>query len=136
MSVGGGEAQGLARAIAGQVILPADPEYEATRHVWNGMIDKRPAVIVRCASADDVAAGIAFGRSAGLAIAVKGGGHNVAGNATCDEGLVLDLSLLKAIEVDPKTRRARAGGGVLWGEFDAATQAYGLATTGGLIRST
>jgi hypothetical protein len=136
MSVGGGEAQVLARAIAGQVILPADPEYEAARHVWNGMIDKRPAVIVRCASADDVAAGIAFGRSAGLVVAVRGGGHNVAGNATCDDGLVLDLSLLKAIEVDPKTRRARAGGGVLWGEFDAATQAYGLATTGGLIPST
>jgi hypothetical protein len=136
MSVGGREAQGLARAIAGQVILPADSEYEAARHVWNAMIDKRPAVIVRCASADDVAAGIAFGRSVGLVIAVRGGGHNVAGNATCDDGLVLDLSLLKAIEVDPKTRRARAGGGVLWGEFDAATQSYGLATTGGLIPST
>jgi hypothetical protein len=126
----------LASEIAGQVIVPNDAEYDAARRVWNGMIDKRPAAIVRCASADDVVAVIAFAVGSEISVAVRGGGHNIAGNATCDGGLVIDLSPLKRIEIDRDARRGRAGGGVLWGEFDAATQNAGLATTGGLIPST
>ncbi len=126
----------LAREIAGQVIVPDDADYDAARRVWNGMIDKRPAAIVRCSSADDVAAAIALALKTELSVAVRGGGHNVAGNATCDDGLVIDLSPMKDIEIDREACRARAGGGVLWGEFDAATQNVGLATTGGLIPTT
>src|SRR2546428_4726276 len=126
----------LAREIAGQVIVPDDADYDTARRVWNGTIDKRPAAIVRCSGADDVAAAIALAVATEMSVAVRGGGHNVAGNATCDDGLVIDLSPMKAIEIDQEACRARAGGGVLWGEFDAATQDVGLATTGGLIPST
>jgi len=126
----------LAREIAGQVIVPDDADYDAARRVWNGMIDKRPAAIVRCSGADDVAASIALASKTEMSVAVRGGGHNVAGNATCDDGLVIDLSPMKDIAIDREACRARAGGGVLWGEFDAATQNVGLATTGGLIPST
>ena len=103
--------QRLAGDIAGQIILPEDADYEVARRVWNGMIDKRPLGIVRCANADDVLATIAFASDNGIEdIAVRGGGHNIAGNATCDRGLLIDLSPMKSIEVDPHNRRARAGG--------------------------
>src|ERR1700693_5233996 len=128
--------QQLAGDIAGQIILPEDADYEMARRVWNGMIDKRPLGIVRCVSADDVLAAIAFASDNGIAVAVRGGGHNIAGNSTCDKGLVIDLSPMKSIEVDRHNRRGRAGGGVLWGEFDAETQKVGLATNGGLMPST
>lgn len=128
--------QELTRGLAGQVIVPDDPLYESARRVWNGIIDKRPGAIVRCAAPDDVVATVAFAATAGLAVAVRGGGHNIAGNATCDKGLVIDLSEMKGIVVDKESRRARADGGVVWGELDAATQAVGLATTGGLMPST
>lgn len=128
--------QRLAGDISGQVIVPTHRDYDAARRVWNGMIDKRPAAIARCATADDVAAAIAFAAGKEISVAVRGGGHNIAGNATCDDGLMIDLSPLKSIEVDGNRRRARAGGGVVWGEFDAQTQKLGLATTGGLMPST
>ena len=128
--------QKLADDIAGRVILPEDADYEVARRVWNGMIDKRPLGIARCVNADDVLAATSFAADNGIAIAVRGGGHNIAGNATCDKGLVIDLSPMKSVEVDRHNRRARAGGGVLWGEFDAETQKAGLATNGGLMPST
>jgi FAD/FMN-containing dehydrogenase len=126
----------LRAEIAGAVLAPADAGYDEARRVWNGMIDRRPALIVRCAGTDDVSAAVGFARSEGLEIAVRGGGHNVAGNGTCDGGLVIDLSPMKAVEVDVAARTATAQGGLTWGELDARTQAHGLATTGGLVSST
>src|SRR4051794_22867138 len=126
----------LRHAMRGELITPADPAYETARSVWNGMIDRRPAIVARCADADDVATAVGFARSEGLTVAVRGGGHNVAGNATCDGGLVIDLSTMKGIRVDRSQATVRAEGGLTWGELDAATQALGLATTGGLVSST
>jgi len=126
----------LAGEITGEVIMPGHDAYDIARRVWNGMIDKRPAVIARCARAEDVAAAVTFAAKAELPLAVRGGAHNVAGNATCDDGLVIDLSAMQRVDIDVRARRARAGGGVTWGVFDAATQRHGLATTGGLIPST
>jgi FAD binding domain/Berberine and berberine like len=126
----------LAAEIAGEVITPDRAEYEAARRVWNGMIDQRPAVIARCEGTDDVAAAIAFAADLQMPVAVRGGAHNIAGNATCDDGLVIDLGGMKRIEVDREARRVRAAGGVNWGEFDRATQREWLATTGGLMPST
>jgi FAD/FMN-containing dehydrogenase len=120
----------------GEVILPHHPAYDQARAVWNGMIDRRPALVARCSSAADAAAGVRFARRLGLPLAVRGGAHNVAGHATCEGGLVLDLSPLKHIEVAVEYRRARAGAGVLWGELDAATQIYRLATPGGVFSRT
>ena len=125
--------QGL---LDGELIRPDEDGYEEHRLVWNGMIDKRPALIARCASLQDVVRTVNFAREEGLLLAVRGGGHSFAGFSTCDEGLVLDLSLLNRVEVDPERRRARAGGGVTWGGFDAATHVHGLASTGGLISTT
>jgi FAD/FMN-containing dehydrogenase len=126
----------LTRNLAGQVLLPGDNGFEERRRVWNGMIDRTPAVIVRCAGAPDVVRAVAFARDRGLPLAVRGGGHNVVGNAVCDDGLVIDLAALTALVVDPAARTAHAGAGLTWGQFDKGTQAYGLATTGGLISST
>lgn len=126
----------LAQGVRGAVILPGDPDYETRRQVWNGMIDRRPRAIVRCAEVADVIAAVKFAASEGLVVAVRGGGHNIAGNAVCDDGLVIDLGGMKRIQVDPQRRRTQAEGGVVWGELDATTQAYGLATTGGLVPST
>ncbi len=126
----------LRDAISGEVIFPGDIGYEQARRVWNGMIDCRPAAIARPRSAAEVAAAIGVARVEGMTVAVRGGAHNVAGNATCDGGLVIDLSAMRAIEVDGGARRARAQGGVTWGELDRATQAHGLASTGGLVSST
>src|SRR5439155_3191203 len=122
--------------VKGQVIRPGDAEYDAARTLWNGMIDKRPGAIVRCAGAADVKAGIALAREHQLALAVRGGGHNVAGKSSCDGGVVIDLSPMKDIHVDPRARRARAQPGLLWGDFDRATEAHGLATTGGVVSHT
>ncbi len=121
---------------SGQVILPDDPGYEDARTVWNGMIDRRPAIIARPNTTDEVARAIAYGRERSLPIAVRGGGHNVAGNATVDGGLVIDLSPLKGIQVDREKRVAIADPGLTWGEFDKATGAFGLATTGGIASTT
>ncbi len=123
-------------SLAGELIRPDDVDYHTARKVWNGLIDRYPALIARCANAGDVVKAVQFARSRNLLVAVRGGGHNVAGFSTCDDGLVIDLSPLKRIEVDPLLRTARAQGGLTWGEFDAATQAHALATTGGLVSTT
>jgi FAD/FMN-containing dehydrogenase len=118
------------------IITPADPDYDSARRIWNAMVDKRPALIVPCISTADVVAAIRFAREQGLPLSVKGGGHGVAGKAICEGGVVIDLSPMQRISVDPERRTARAEGGVKWGELDAETQAHGLATTGGVIPST
>ncbi|HLJ62098.1 MAG TPA: FAD-binding oxidoreductase [bacterium] len=120
----------------GEVIAPGDSAYDAARSVWNGMIDKRPAAVARCMGVSDVLAAVRFARARDVLTAVRGGGHNVAGFGTCDGGLVIDLSALKGVRVDPVAHTARAQPGLTWGEFDRETQAFGLATTGGLVTTT
>jgi hypothetical protein len=116
----------------GQLTLPEDRAYEDGRKVWNGTVDKRPAMIFYCASAEDVIEAVNFARSRELLVAVRSGGHNVAGCSVCDDGVVFDLSRMKRIEVDPVRRIAHAEAGLTLGEFDTATQSYGLATTMGV----
>lgn len=135
-SIGSGQIAGLRGQIRGEVILIGDASYESARRVWNGNIDRRPALIVRCTSSDDVRHAVGFAGTNGLLVSVRGGGHSAPGYGTNDGGMVIDLSPMKAVSVDPVLRTARAEGGVLWGEFDAATQAYGLATTGGTVTNT
>jgi FAD/FMN-containing dehydrogenase len=120
----------------GRLIGPGDAEYDEARKVYNAMHDKRPALIAQCASADDVAQAVAFARDQGMIIAIRGGGHNGAGLGTCDDGVVIDLSPLKDVSVDPGARTVRVGGGCTWGEVDAATNAHGLATPSGIISTT
>jgi hypothetical protein len=127
---------GLKENFRGELLAPSDAGYDAARRIWNGMIDKRPALIARCAGAADVIQCVNFGREHNLLVSVRGGGHNVAGNVVCDGGLMIDLSRMKAVRVDPLHRRARAEPGLTWGEFDRETQAFGLATTGGQISTT
>lgn len=130
------DAMALARSLDGTVVVRGDDDYEEARRVWNGMIDRRPALIVRCKSRADVVASVNFARDNALLVAVRGGAHNVAGFGTCDDGLVIDLSSMKAITVDPVARTATAEPGCTWADFDQATHAYGLATTGGLVSTT
>ena len=120
----------------GDFIQPSDPRYEETRKVFNGMIDKRPALIVRCAAVGDVVEAVKLARETNMQVAVRGGGHGVTGNAICEDGLVIDLSGMKRVQVDSGNRTARAGAGSTWGDFDRETQAFGLATTGGIVPST
>jgi FAD/FMN-containing dehydrogenase len=120
----------------GRLIGPEDADYEEARKVYNAMIDKRPALIARCASPDDVAKTVAFARDHDLLVAVRGGGHNGAGLGSCDDGVVIDLSPLKQVEVDPEARTVRVGGGCTWGEVDRATNQHGLATPSGIISTT
>jgi hypothetical protein len=120
----------------GRLIGPGDADYDEARAVYNAMIDKRPALIARCADADDVATAVGFARDHGLLLAIRGGGHNGAGLGTCDDGVVIDLSLLKDIEVDPGNKTVRVGGGCTWAEVDAATNQHGLATPSGVIGTT
>ena len=122
----------LRQRLRGEVVLPTDAGYDQARRVWNGAIDKRPAAIVFCANPDDVVHAVTYARSQGCLVAVRSGGHNVAGLSVCDDGMVIDLSRMKKIGVDPVRRIARAEAGLTLGEFDAATQAYGLATTMGV----
>lgn len=121
---------------AGDVIRPDDSGYDEARKIYNGMIDKRPAVIARCASTEDVAAAVNFARESGLVVAVRSGGHSVAGMSIADDGLLIDLSGMKSVDVDTGAKTARAGAGVLWGEFDKATQEHGLHTPGGRVTTT
>lgn len=123
-------------SLSGQLIQPGVAGYDDVRRVWNGMIDKHPALIVRCADDPDVIAALDFARTHELLVAVRGGGHNVAGFGTCDEGIVIDLSQMKKIHVDTVDRTVRAQAGLTWGEFDKATQVHNLATTGGLVSTT
>lgn len=126
----------LKASLRGQLLRPGDAGYDAARKVWNGMIDKRPAMIARCTGAGDVIQCVRIAREHDLLVSVRGGGHNVAGIAICDGGLMIDLSPMKSIRVDPVAWTARAEPGVLWGEFDRETQMFGLATTGGQVSTT
>src|SRR5713226_10098195 len=125
--------QDLKQNFRGELLVPSDAGYDEARKLWNGMIDKRPALIARCAGVTDVIHCVNFAQENNLLVAVRGGGHNVAGNAVCDGGLMIDLSRMKGVRVDPARRTARAEAGLTWGEFDRETQAFGLATTGGQI---
>jgi hypothetical protein len=120
----------------GALLQPGEEGYDEARRVWNGAIDRRPALIARCAGADDVVEAVRFAREHDLLVSVRGGGHSFAGHGVCDGGLMIDLSLMKAVRVDPEARTARAAGGLLWRELDLATQQFGLATTGGIISHT
>jgi FAD/FMN-containing dehydrogenase len=126
----------LSASFRGELLTPADPGYEGARKVHNGLVDKRPALIARCRGVADVVAAVALTEQLGLQVAVRGGGHNVAGRATIDGGVMIDLSLMKGIHVDPKSRSVRAQGGVTWGELNRETQLHGLAVTGGVVSST
>ncbi|PAZ15901.1 FAD-linked oxidase [Streptomyces sp. SA15] len=130
------ELRELADSVRGPVLGPGDGGYDEARRVWNGAVDRRPAAIARCTGTADVVAAVSFARREGLLTAVRGGGHNVAGNAVCDDGLVVDLSLMRGVRVDPEQRTARAQGGTTWGEFDRETQLFSLATTGGIVSTT
>lgn len=126
----------LSKNFSGRLLLPTDSEWDAARRIHNGLVDKRPALIAQCLGAADIAAAVRFAREQSLEIAVRGGGHNVSGRATVDGGLMIDLSLMKYVHVDPKARAARVGGGTLWGHFNRETQAHGLAATGGVVSTT
>ena len=120
----------------GRLIRAGDTEYDTARALWNGAIDRRPRLIARSVGAADVVAAVRFARDHDLEIAIRGGGHNVAGTASCDDGIVIDLSAMRAVRVDPAGRTAWVQGGALWGDVDRETQAHGLATTGGIVSHT
>lgn len=120
----------------GRLIGPDHADYDIAREVWNGAIDRHPRLIARCVGTADVVAAVRFARDHDLEIAIRGGGHNVAGTAVCDDGIVIDLSAMRAVRVDPAHRRAWVQGGALWGDVDRETQAHGLATTGGIVSHT
>ena len=129
--------QELREAVRGEILAPGDEGYEEASKIWNGAHDgHRPALVVRCTGAADVISAVGFARSNDLPIAVRGGGHSVAGFSTCDDGIVIDLSPMSRVRVDPEARRATVGGGATWADVDHETQAFGLATTGGLVSST
>lgn len=126
----------LRERVRGAVVTPQDAAYDEARKVYNAMIDRKPAVVVRCAGAADVMATVDFARENGLDLAVRGGSHSVPGFGTCDDGVVADLTGMRGVRVDPGDRTARAEGGATWGDFNAATHVFGLATTGGIISTT
>jgi FAD/FMN-containing dehydrogenase len=128
--------QTLADGLRGRLVRPGDSSYDEARKIWNGMIDRRPALIARCAGAADIIATVRFAREHGLLVSVKGGGHNITGNAVCEGGLMIDLSPMKSVRVDPVGRTARAEAGLTWGEYNRETQAFGLASTGGVVSTT
>ncbi|GAA0509565.1 oxidoreductase [Saccharopolyspora subtropica] len=126
----------LREQVRGDVISAHDERYDEVRRVHNAMIDRHPRAVVRCVNAGDVMAGVDYARENGLDLAMRGGGHSVPGFGTCDDGVVVDLSPMRGVRVDPAARTARAEGGATWGDFNAATHAFGLATTGGIISTT
>ena len=128
--------QDFASNLRGPLLRPGDGGYDEARKVWNGMIDRRPALIARCARVADVIAAVRFARDHELLVSVKGGGHNITGNAVCEGGLMIDLSPMKGVRVDPVKRTARAEAGLNWGEYNRETQAFGLASTGGVVSTT
>jgi FAD/FMN-containing dehydrogenase len=129
-------ATALRAQLSGEVWHPGHHAYDTGRRVHNGMIDRRPALIVRCQGVADVQAAVRAAREHGLEIAVRGGGHNVAGNAVCDDGLMIDLAGMRGVHVDPTARRARTQGGATWGDYNRETQIFGLCSTGGVVSST
>ena len=131
-----GAVHDFAANLRGPLLRPSDSGYDEARKVWNGMIDRRPALIARCAGPADVIAAVPFARDHGLLVSVKGGGHNITGNAVCEGGLMIDLSPMKSVRVDPVKRTARAEAGLTWGEYNRETQAFGLASTGGVVSTT
>jgi FAD/FMN-containing dehydrogenase len=131
-----GPVAALAERLAGEVIAPDHPGYEQARRVWNGMIDKRPALIARCADAEDVATAVRFAAETGMAFSVRGGGHNVAGTAVVDDGLVIDLSAMRAVRIDEGGRTVHVQGGATWADVDRVTAPLGLATPGGVVSET
>lgn len=126
----------LRKSFRGALLEPGEEDYDDARRVWNGMIDRRPALIARCCNAADVAAAIGHARRENLVVAVRSGGHNVAGYAVCDGGLMIDLSSMNSVRVSPDLDRVFIGGGVTWGDVDAATTPFGRATPSGLISTT
>ena len=126
----------LGESLRGGLLAPTSTGYDAARRIWNGAIDRHPACIARCTGVADVVAAVRFARDHDFSIAVRGGGHNVAGTAMCDDGIVIDLSQMRAVLVDPAGRTAWVQGGALWGDVDRETQAHGLATTGGIVSHT
>src|SRR3984893_4067013 len=130
------DASALKASLRGELIQPGDETYDAARKVYNGMIDKHPALIARCADVADVIAAVNFGRENGLLVSIRGGGHNAGGLGICDDGLVIDLSLIRYTRVDPATRTVWVGGGSTWGDVDHATHALGLALPSGIISTT
>jgi len=132
----GASIESLQERVRGEVVEPGDPGYDEARKVYNGMHDRRPRAVVRCVDAADVIAAVETARDEGVDLAVRGGGHSVPGFGTVDDGLVVDLSGMRNVQVDPANAVARAGGGALWGDFNHATHAFGLSTTGGVISTT
>jgi FAD/FMN-containing dehydrogenase len=132
----GSDLEELRSSIAGDVLAPGDDDYDAARGCFNALVDRRPAAIARCLGADDVAAAFGFARASRLEVAVRGGGHNPAGHCVVDDGLVIDLTRMRTVEVDPDARVARTAGGATWLDFDSATQADGLVAPGGIVGST
>jgi FAD/FMN-containing dehydrogenase len=130
------EVAAFAGNLRGPLLRQDETGYDAARRVWNGMIDRRPALIARCAGVADVMAAVRFARTHNVLVSVKGGGHNITGNAVCEGGLMIDLSPMKSVRVDLQKRTARAEAGLTWGEFNRETQAFGLATTGGVVSTT
>jgi FAD/FMN-containing dehydrogenase len=128
--------QNFADSLRGRLVQPGEGDYDEARRVWNGMIDRRPALIARCAGVADVIAAVRFARTHELLVSVRGGGHNITGNAVCEGGLMIDLSPMKSVRVDPARRTARAEAGLTWGEYNRETQAFGLASTGGVVSTT
>jgi FAD/FMN-containing dehydrogenase len=135
-ALGEGVVEAFKASLRGHLLRAGEDGYDDARNIWNGMIDRHPALIVRCAGVADVIHCVDFARAHHLLVAVRGGGHNVAGHAVCDGGLMIDLSGMKSVRVDPVRRTARAEAGLTWGEFDRETQAFGLATTGGQVSTT
>src|SRR5438093_6397156 len=134
--LGGATVEELRQSVRGAVVAPGDGDYDEARAVWNGMIDRRPTLVVRCVETGDVVAAVRFARSHGLEIAVRGGGHSLPGFSTTDGGLVIDLSPMRGVSVDAPGRRAVVEGGATWADVDQATQTVGLAVTGGLVSTT
>jgi FAD/FMN-containing dehydrogenase len=128
--------QEFAAGLRGRLLRPGDGGYDEARKVWNGMIDRRPALIARCVGVADVMAAVRFARTHELLVSVRGGGHNISGSAVCEGGLMIDLSPMKSVRVDPIGRTARAEAGLTWGEYNRETQAFGLASTGGVVSTT
>ncbi len=135
-TIPGADIDAFAAALRGTLITPASPGYDAARAIWNAMVDRRPALIVQCAGPADVVAAVRLAREHDALIAVRGAGHNIAGNAVCDDGIMIDLSMMRSVRVDPATRTARVEPGCTLRDFDHEAQTFGLATPVGINSTT